>query len=44
MDRSIRYLPPEQYVYYTWRDPLKPREINITCDGKSTTIALNVTP
>ena len=42
MNREIQYLVPEHFVYYTWIDPLKPREMIIACNDKSKTIELNV--
>ncbi|CAF1073014.1 unnamed protein product [Rotaria sordida] len=40
-DIKIQYLVPKYFVYYTWMDPLKPREMIITCNDKSKTIELN---
>ncbi|CAF1256037.1 unnamed protein product [Rotaria sordida] len=40
-DMKIQYLVPQYFVYYTWMDPLKPREMIITCNDKSKTIELN---
>ena len=33
---------PEYFVYYTWIDPLKPREMTVICDNQLTTIELSV--
>ncbi|CAF3791726.1 unnamed protein product, partial [Rotaria magnacalcarata] len=28
-------LPPSNYVYYTWTDPLQPIELFVSCGSKS---------
>jgi hypothetical protein len=35
-------LPPQNYVYYTWLDPLKPRQLVISCGSKKTELELTV--
>jgi hypothetical protein len=35
-------LPPQNYVYYTWLDPLKPRQLVISCGSKTTELELTV--
>ncbi|CAF4205032.1 unnamed protein product, partial [Adineta steineri] len=34
-------LPPQNYVYYTWIDPFKPCELDISANKKNVTIKLN---
>jgi hypothetical protein len=41
-NRRTIVLPPQNYVYYTWLDPLKPRELVILCGSKKTELALIV--
>jgi len=41
-NRRTEILPPLNYVYYTWMDPLKARELTISCGSKSTKLELNV--
>jgi hypothetical protein len=41
-NRQTQLLPPLNYVYYTWTDPLKPRDLLISCGTKSATIQLTV--
>ncbi|CAF4930234.1 unnamed protein product, partial [Rotaria sp. Silwood1] len=40
-DVRAQYLVPKYFVYYTWMNPLKPREMIVTCNDKSKTIELN---
>ncbi|CAF1212266.1 unnamed protein product [Rotaria magnacalcarata] len=40
-DVRSEILPPLHYVYYTWIDPLKPRELLVSCESKSTKIDFN---
>jgi hypothetical protein len=40
--RRIQVLPPQYYNYYTWMDPLKPRELIVISNGNTITIQLNV--
>jgi hypothetical protein len=35
-------LPPLNYVYYTWADPLKARKLIISCGNKKEAIDLSV--
>ncbi|CAF1542330.1 unnamed protein product [Adineta steineri] len=39
-DVRTQVLPPLNYVYYTWSDPLKPRELVISCGSKKKTVEL----
>ncbi|CAF1138697.1 unnamed protein product [Adineta steineri] len=39
-DVRAQVLPPLNYVYYTWSDPLKPRELVISCGSKKKTVEL----
>jgi hypothetical protein len=41
-NRRTQILPPQNYVYYTWLDPLKPRELVISCGSKTTELELSV--
>jgi hypothetical protein len=41
-NRQNQLLPPRHYVYYTWNNPFKLRQLSIFCNGRSTTIELNV--
>ncbi|UJR35157.1 hypothetical protein I4U23_027926 [Adineta vaga] len=40
-DVRAQVLPPQNYVYYTWSDPLKPRQIVVSCGSKTTQLELN---
>jgi hypothetical protein len=40
--RRTQVLPPRNYVYYTWLDPLKPRQLVISCGSKKTQLELTV--
>jgi hypothetical protein len=40
--RDVQYLIPQHFVYYTWANPLKPREISIASNGKPKAIELSV--
>jgi hypothetical protein len=42
LNRRTQILPPLNYVYYTWMDPLKVRELVISCGSKTANIALTV--
>ncbi len=42
MFRRIQSLPSESYVYYTWIDPMKPRELIILINQISKRIEINV--
>ncbi|CAF4060347.1 unnamed protein product, partial [Adineta steineri] len=39
-DVRTQVLPPLNYVYYTWSDPLKSRELVISCGSKKKTVEL----
>ncbi|CAF4238145.1 unnamed protein product, partial [Adineta steineri] len=39
-DVRTQVLPPLNYVYYTWPDPLKSRELVISCGSKKKTVEL----
>jgi hypothetical protein len=40
--RETQFLVPQYFVYYTWMNPLKPRELIVSCNSKSATIELTV--
>ncbi|CAF3768117.1 unnamed protein product [Adineta steineri] len=40
-DSRTQTLPPQNYVYYTWIDPFKPCELDISANKKTVTIKLN---
>ncbi|CAF1245225.1 unnamed protein product [Adineta ricciae] len=40
-DVRAQVLPPQNYVYYTWSDPLKPRQLVVSCGSKTTQMELN---
>ncbi|CAF4497379.1 unnamed protein product [Rotaria socialis] len=40
-DEKTQHLVPNYSVYYTWADPLKAREIVVTCNNQSVIIELN---
>lgn len=40
--REIQYLVPQQFVYYTWTNPTKSRELSIANNDKTKSIKLNV--
>jgi hypothetical protein len=42
INRRTIVLPPQNYVYYTWLDPLKSRELIISCGSKKTELELTV--
>ncbi|CAF4006334.1 unnamed protein product, partial [Adineta steineri] len=39
-DVRVQVLPPLNYVYYTWSDPLKPRDLVILCGSKKKILEL----
>jgi len=41
-NRRTIVLPPQNYVYYTWLDPLKPRGLTISCGSKERVLELTV--
>jgi len=41
-NRRAIVLPPQNYVYYTWLDPLKPRELIISCGSKKSVLEITV--
>jgi hypothetical protein len=42
LNRRTQVLPPLNYVYYTWSDPVKARKLVISCGSKKTQLELNV--
>ncbi|CAF2390576.1 unnamed protein product [Rotaria sp. Silwood2] len=41
-DVRTQILPPSNYVYYTWTDPILPRELTVSCGSKSEKIGFTV--
>ncbi|CAF2545662.1 unnamed protein product [Rotaria sp. Silwood2] len=41
-DVRTQILPPSNYVYYTWTDPILPRELTVSCRSKSAKIGFTV--
>ncbi len=39
---KTQVLPPLNYVYYTWADPLKSRELTVSCGTKKAKLGLTV--